>query len=58
MNHIKTLDNVSISQGICEYWDIRIEETIKTEIIYQDYELTVILGRQWKELKTFDQDYA
>ncbi len=40
MNHIKTLDNVSISQGICEYWDIRIEETIKTEIIYQDYELT------------------
>ena len=40
MDHIKLLDQLSIPANLCEYWDVRIEETTKTEIIYLDYELT------------------
>ncbi len=40
MDHIKLLNEVNIPVDTCEYWDIRIEETTKCEIVYQDYELT------------------
>ena len=39
MNIKKTLNNLNIVRAPCEYWDIRIEETNKTEITYEDFEL-------------------
>lgn len=33
------LNEVDIPTGTCEYWDIRIESTTKTEIKYEEFEL-------------------
>lgn len=40
MNPLKILENINIPEGTCEYWDIRIEDKVKTEIEYQNFELT------------------
>ncbi len=40
MNFIEILEKINVPENICEYWDVRIESTTKTDIKYDDYELT------------------
>lgn len=39
MDLLKFLNEIDIPTNTCEYWDIRIESTTKTEIKYEEYEL-------------------
>ncbi len=39
MNFISILEDINIPDNNCEYWDVRIEQTTKTEINYQDFDL-------------------
>lgn len=39
MSFINILEAITIPENTCEYWDVRIEQTTKTEITYQDFEL-------------------
>ena len=36
----KTLDNIKVDDALCEYWDVRVEDTHITSIGYEDFELT------------------
>ena len=39
MNIKGILDDLNVNAELCEYWDIRVEETSKSEITYEDFEL-------------------
>ena len=38
----KVLDKLNGNYN-CEYWDVRIEETFKTDIVFEDFELILVM---------------